>query len=150
MTRVNRATIRLLIGALVAVSIGPSPTAQTGSSVGAGVHRIEVRSTADGSMQPSYLVVPTCADGSGRMPLVVLLHTGGSISKPDSRGSRTMWFHVAGSRSRRISAGRTITQKPADRRSLSKTFSTPSPGFEAAFPSTTSESSWLAGRVAGS
>jgi hypothetical protein len=77
MTRVNRATLSVLTGALVGVLIGSSPNAQTGSSLGAGVHRIEVLSTADRSMQPSYLVVPSSADGSGRMPLVVLLHTWG-------------------------------------------------------------------------
>jgi len=77
MTRVNRATLSVLVGALVGVTIGSSPNAQIGSSLGPGVHRIEVLSTVDRSMQPSYLVVPSSADGSGRMPLVVLLHTWG-------------------------------------------------------------------------
>ena len=75
MARVNRATIWILTGALVAVFSSTRPYAQTGPSLGAGVHRIEVRSTADRSMQPSYLVVPSKADASGRLPLLVVLHT---------------------------------------------------------------------------
>lgn len=76
MTTVNRATAAILLGALAEVSINRSPYAQTVSSLGAGLHRIEVRSTADASMQPSYLVVPpSSADANARMPLVVMLHT---------------------------------------------------------------------------
>ena len=76
MTRINRARTAILLGALVEISNVAGPDAQTVSSLGAGLHRIEVRSTADGSMQPSYLAVPaSSADASGRMPLVVMLHT---------------------------------------------------------------------------
>lgn len=76
MTRINRAWTAILLGALAAISNVAGLDAQTVSSLGVGLHRIEVRSTADGSMQPSYLAVPaSSADASGGMPLVVMLHT---------------------------------------------------------------------------
>jgi pimeloyl-ACP methyl ester carboxylesterase len=76
MPRINRATTVILLGLLAEISKVPGPYAQAGTAMGAGLHRIEVPSTTDGSMQRSYLVVPSSgAASSGRMPLVVILHT---------------------------------------------------------------------------
>lgn len=71
--RTRSGTAAVLLGALAAMT---GSYAQTIPPLGAGLHRIEVQSTADGTMQPSYLAVPaSAADARRRMPLVVMLHT---------------------------------------------------------------------------
>ena len=52
-----------------------TPSARQQTAASAGRHRIEVRSTLDGSLQPSYVVVPSHGDEGAGLPLLVILHT---------------------------------------------------------------------------
>jgi uncharacterized protein (TIGR02246 family) len=66
--------IRVLVGVFVLLaSLRESSGAQPGAPIAPGRHRIEVRSSFDGSLQPSYLYLPPKSRSPA--PLAVMLHT---------------------------------------------------------------------------
>ena len=70
----RRERLSLSLVALVALVAPAVVRAQTPDQPGR--HRVEVRSTADSTFQPSMLAIPTApAPANGRRPLAVMLHT---------------------------------------------------------------------------
>jgi dienelactone hydrolase len=77
---VNRLSVRLVCGATfvgAACALWTTPAnAQTLTGPAHGRHRIEITSTIDGTLQPSYIVVPDQdARTAAPRPLLVILHT---------------------------------------------------------------------------
>ena len=66
----NRACVAVI---LVLAGLSESSGAQPAVPTAPGRHRIEVRSSDDGSLQPSYLFLPDKSTASA--PLAVILHT---------------------------------------------------------------------------
>lgn len=70
----QRMYLRMGCAVLLCSTLGcPAPGAPAPVPTTPGRHRVEVQSTADGSMQPAYLYLP--AQTANPAPLVVLLHT---------------------------------------------------------------------------
>lgn len=64
-----------LLVACIATLATRDMRAQTVAPVNVGRHRVEIASSVDGSLQPSYIVIPELRDKSAPAPLAVVLHT---------------------------------------------------------------------------
>ena len=63
-----------LVASIAALTVHEA-RAQAVAPVNAGRHRVEISSSVDGSLQPSYIVIPERRNPSTAAPLVVVLHT---------------------------------------------------------------------------
>jgi dipeptidyl aminopeptidase/acylaminoacyl peptidase len=69
-------SLKILMVGLLTACIGTAQERETTTAPAPGRQRVTIRSTRDGSLQPSYIIVPPGYDPNGpAVPLVVALHT---------------------------------------------------------------------------